>query len=112
LDNKIILLSSYHNDSSERILCAAIWYRDHKLYKNQPKNITDGYVMCGRRHMDIISLHFELTGQLTKKEWTQAGFLTSLNRFVDRKEANEIVIAAKQTKYNKPGEDLISEDLY
>lgn len=68
--------------------------------------------MCGRRHHNIIILHAELTGQKTIRQWSTQGFLTSHDRFVDRAEGNTIAIEAKQTKYNKIGENLQSEDLY
>ena len=34
----------------EYILCAALYYKDGKVHANQPKNITTGVVVCGRRH--------------------------------------------------------------
>ena len=111
MENKIIL-PPYHNEVKERILCAAIWYKDGNKHLHQPKNIEEGYVMCGRRHNNIITLYYDLTGKMTRRETSIQGFITSSDRFVDRLEGNSIAIAAGQTKYNKEGEELISEDLY
>ena len=110
----IVQPSLYHNAKPESVLCAAIWYRDGKQCSQNPKNVEEGYVVCGRRHADIIALHQLLTGKFTSEDRNVhvKGFLTSKDRFVGRKEANTIAIAAKQTLYNKEGEDLISEDLY
>lgn len=96
----------------EYILCAAIWYKDGKAYRNQPKNINDGYVWCGRRHNNIISLRMDLTQQPTRRETSEQGFITNLNRFVNRNEGNEIAIRAGQVKDNHIEDELISEDLY
>lgn len=101
----------------ERILCAAIWYKnvEHKLDRREmylPNNISFGYVMCGRRHNNIIALNCDLTGNVTRRETSVQGFLTNTNRFVDRIEANKIAIAASQVVGNIEGDELISEDLY
>jgi hypothetical protein len=96
----------------ETILCAAIWYINRSFYKNQPKDIEYGYVMCGYRHNDIIRLHTILTHEATRSETSIQGFITSENRFVDRKEAKQIAIAAGQYKGNNTSELLFSEDLY
>ncbi len=96
----------------ERILCAAIWYKDGKKRTHQPKNIDSGYVMCGRRHHNIINLNYDLTGNPTRMETSVQGFMTSLDRFVDRVEGNKIAIAANQVEGNVEGDELISEDLY
>lgn len=96
----------------ERILCAAIWYQDGKQYSYQPKNIKEGYVWCGRRHHNIITLRYELLGEPTRRETSVQGFITNTFRFVDRVEANKIAIAAGQVVGNVEGDELISEDLY
>lgn len=95
----------------ERILCEAIWYKDGKKYLYQPKNIDSGYVMCGRRHNNVIALNMALTGNPTRRETSVQGFITSLDRFVDRVDSNFIAISAAQTD-NAEGDELISEDLY
>ncbi len=109
----------------EKILCAAIWYKDRKVHTHQPKNIPDGYVWCGRRHNNIITLRSELLGEPTRRETSVQGFITSEDRFVDRIEAGQIAQNAGQIKecvmvglagksgYIKPEtEELISEELY
>jgi|SRR5690348_6928112 len=97
----------------EYILCAAIWYKGSKeVLKHQPKNINVGYVICGRRHHNIINLRMMLTGEPTRRETSVQGFLTNLDRFVDRVEGNKIAIAAGQVFGNVEGDELISEDLY
>lgn len=96
----------------EYILCAAIWYKNGKQYPHQPKNIKSGYVWCGRRHHNIISLRARITGEPTRFETSVQGFITNLDRFVTRTEGNLIAIAANQVTGNVKGDELISEDLY
>jgi hypothetical protein len=93
----------------EYILCAANYYDDGKEYVHQPKNITTGYVWCGRRHHNIINLRGELLGLPTHGDVIQ-GFLTSSDRFVDREEAAEI--AFKSGQIDNSIKTLYSEDLY
>lgn len=94
----------------ETIICSAIWYNDKKVHDHQPRNITEGYVMCGRRHHNIIHLHQILTGKKTRGDSSTQGFLTSLDRFVNRKESALVAKAAGQIKEDTGG--LISEQLY
>ncbi len=96
----------------EYILCAAIWFDNGEKYKLQPKNIDTGVVLCGWRHGCI----FPQIGGLVKERQElgihekEQGFLTNLNRFVDRKEAAKI--AYKEKQIAKPKKTLFSEDLY
>lgn len=94
----------------EYILCAANYYNDGKEYVHQPKNITVGYVVCGRRHHNIISL----LGQVfdTNSRHCEQGFLTNTDRFVDRIEAMEIATKAGQVNNTRKDKLLFSEDLY
>lgn len=99
----------------ERILCAAIWFKDGKEYVHNPNNITSGYVICGRRHHNC----YAILGQVLQpnKEYKQVedveGFITNLNRFVDRFEAWTIAENAKQIINESRYEGkLYSEDLY
>lgn len=106
---------------NEKILCAAIWYKDVPLKKSEilriqgfsPNNIDVGIVVCGWRHPNCLAQIVALTGlrSVTSEigEYVQ-GFLTSKNRFVDRKEAAEI--AFKEKQINNPVKELYSEDLY
>jgi len=105
----------------EKILCAAIWYKDlparidipAEIYL--PKNLSQGIVFCGHRHVQCSYSKYMITG-LTNAESGEhvQGFLTSLNRFVDRKEA--LVIALRENQVINlseiRGDNLFSEDLY
>ena len=94
----------------ERILCAAVWYdNDVEARDHDPCNLKTGYIVTGFRHPDCIYTHYRLTGEKTKSNHIQ-GFLTSANRFVDRKEAGQIAFGAGQIK--DLTDCLVSEDLY
>jgi hypothetical protein len=94
---------------AEYIICAAIHYNDGKTYLHQPKNIDSGIVVCGRRHHNIIYNWNQLSLGKTRRTDTE-GFLTSKDRFVDRKEGGRIAFEAGQIK--KITDCLFSEDLY
>lgn len=107
----------------EHILCAAIWVNDGAFHEHQPKNISTGYVISGRRHNNCFATIVDLIGleeaiELRKYHNLRSqGFITNLDRFVDRKEAWEIALAAKQIRYGLEAVDkentiLISENLY
>lgn len=98
-------------ESTEKILCAAIWYKELPYNVANPKNCSTGTVFCGYRHDTIINFKYVLTGLRNAESGPYVqGFLTSKNRFVSREEAAELAFASKQitqqTKY------LYSEDLY
>lgn len=108
----------------ERILCAAIWYKDLNNLSEKwvedvtgmmrPKNIDCGIVFCGYRHPSCMYQMIAITGKrsITSEcgNYVQ-GFLTSQNRFVDRKEGAAIFIASGgELKYST--NRLYSEDLY
>lgn len=120
IDNTIIIRPSKVIDIPDSyILCAAIHIRNNKQYVHQPKNIDSGLVVCGRRHHNcfaIISAIFPEHDALVKniKDHVQ-GFITSDNRFVDRKEALVIATKAGQLEHREkypPVSQLLSEDLY
>lgn len=104
----------------ETILCAAIWYKDFKPLKNVeqllPKNLDKGIVITGYRHGQCIWLMYSLTGlrSVTNAEdatgESEQGFLTSKNRFVDRKEA--AIIAMQNGQVKEQIIYLYSENLY
>lgn len=82
---------------AEYILCAAIHYRDGKIYTEQPKNIHDGIVISGHRHNHCIMTLKQLIGDKFEAELLEKnhfGFLTSHCRYVNRAEA--FVIAKEQ----------------
>jgi hypothetical protein len=68
----------------EYIICSAIHFDDGEIYVHQPKNIERGIVVAGRRHHNCYLTAFSLSD----KKWNSVahvqGFLTSLDRFVDR----------------------------
>lgn len=107
-------------DHLEYILCSAIWYKDISLVKknlpNQnPINVDRGAVFCGHRHPHCMYTMIAITGKRSVESEIgkyEQGFLTSKNRFVDRKEAALIAINAKQIKYKLTGDRLFSENLY
>ena len=109
------------SDAVERILCAAIWYKDLPTSKQMPDNISTGVVVCGRRHGDCIYTTLALSGLRSVSNGenaagaTQQGFITNTNRFVSRQEALIIANNAKQIIYSielDKSVGLISEDLY
>lgn len=112
-------LTDYKNNmEKETILCAAIWYKGAPSAHFQPRNIHKGVVVSGYRHGHCLAIFVSLTGkrgvEVEAGEMVQ-GFLTSKNRFVDRKEA-QIIHKATVGKSFDPdgyrGEELFSEDLY
>lgn len=107
----------------EYIICAANWYKDFPLIKddfpigfNRPKNCDRGIVFCGHRHHNCLYVMVAITGKAQHEMGEEIqGFLTNKNRFVDRKEALEIARNAGQVYEEKLGNPLIglfSEDLY
>ena len=104
----------------ERILCAANWYKDLEVKRQEapisyrlPKNINHGVVFCGHRHLQCLHQMVSIYGlrQCEAGEEVQ-GFLTSENRFVSRKVAAKIAYKAGQLKEGVKLEKLFSEDLY
>lgn len=105
--------------NEEYILCAAIWYKDLPLIKPEvleprgfgPYNVDIGVVLCGWRHPNCIYQKSAITGLRDAECGRKVeGFLTSKNRFVDRKEGLQIAIKTNQT--TKLTGILYSEDLY
>lgn len=104
----------------EFIVCAANHYNDGIERTFNPKNIDTGLVICGHRHHNCIQMFAELRGFPYSEESLEImrteiqGFLTSKNRFVDRKEA--LVIALENDQVlditTVCGNKLFSEDLY
>jgi hypothetical protein len=105
------------------ILCAAIWYKELPLKKDdfpvgfcRPINCDTGIVFCGHRHHNCLYQKVALTGLADHESGKNIqGFLTDDNRFVDRKEALKIALKANQVDSTKLGNSLIglfSEDLY
>ena len=99
----------------EKIICAAIWYKDGIFRDHSPKNVDNGIVVCGRRHHNCfmtLKEIFEKRDYILKNldgEQTIQGFITTTNRFVDRYEGGTIAFSANQISEPKK---LYSEDLY
>lgn len=100
----------------EYILCAANYYDDGIKHDHKPTNINTGFIICGHRHHNCISLFamvvgFPYTNEGHKLQTTEIqGFLTNTNKFVNREEAALIAYHANQVsdQLNR----LHSEDLY
>lgn len=106
----------------EKILCSAVWYKDFPHIKNTeipldrylPKNCDTGVVFLGHRHGQCIYSKYVITGlrDAESGKYIQ-GFLTNLNRFVDRQEAWNIAKEANQIiKVSGAEGTLYSEDLW
>jgi hypothetical protein len=104
---------------NEKILCAAIWYVELPLIKNdipsdllRPVNCNTGIVFCGHRHPHCLYQMVAITGKYQHQAGKEIqGFLTSKNRFVDRTEAATIHLNSGGT-LNYSTTQLYSEDLY
>ena len=97
----------------ERIICSAIWFDDDIARANQ--NVISGFVVAGLRHSDCFRTASVFDPEYKYNYRSKQGFLTSGNRFVDRKEALSIAISARQVKkkeLHNPLIGLFSEDLY
>jgi len=115
-------------EQKEFILCAAIWVNDKIKHEQQPENIEIGFVICGRRHHNCYQTITDLKGNyneyfnslnMSKDDYRKhQGFITSLDRFVDRKEGWKIAKLNNQVQFglksSENGDDsiLISENLY
>jgi len=71
----------------EFILCSAVHFKNGA--KSTVYNIESGVVICGRRHGDCYAILNGILGDVDVSKLPDRdcqGFLTSLNRYVDRKE--------------------------
>jgi hypothetical protein len=118
------------NNQKEFILCAAIYVNDNKKHEQQPKNIDTGFVICGRRHNNCyqtikdlkgdVNIYFKSLGISDNNHRENQGFITSLDRYVSRKEAWKIAKLNNQIQFgliaseneNEDESILISENLY
>lgn len=117
------------DNSKEYIICAAIWYDDgisrddeaKSLEEGNPRtfpahfrgatfqntNISTGYVICGWRHGNIISVKPCNTKFCPEIKDTVQGFMTSNGRFVDRWQAAYIAWRAEQPLTNRYGKGYL-----
>jgi hypothetical protein len=94
----------------EFIICAAIHYDDGQVHPHQPVNVKTGIISAGRRHHNCFTLLNDAFGRKITQGHLMQGFLTSEDRFVQRKEAATIAFNSKQI--SSDNECLFSEDLY
>ncbi len=112
-------------DKKEYILCSAVWYKDLPMKKPEileprgfrPYNVDRGVVVSGWRHGNCIYQMVAITGLRSipaEAGEEEQGFLTNLNRFVDRQEGYDIAELAGQLNDRPRGgsRTLYSEDLY
>lgn len=116
---------------NEFILCAAIWINDGIYHEGQPQNIESGFVICGRRHHNCYQTITDLCGENVNSKFgklinamsddeirSHQGFITSLDRYVDRKEGWKIAKENSQIQFGLDASErgdasiLISENLY
>lgn len=112
----------------EVIICSAIHFNDGKKHEHQPKNIEEGFVICGRRHHNCyailsaiansIGLEDKIRTLIDKTDRDKQGFLTNSDRFVNRKEgliiakkANQLLVPSLHDT-DDPDGILTSEDLF
>ena len=114
--------------NKEFIICAAIWINDNQQHEQQAENIEIGFVICGRRHHNCYQTIKDLKGDVNEyfKSLNMSdtdyrkhqGFMTSLDRYVDRREGYKIAKENNQIQFGltatENGDDsiLISENLY
>lgn len=114
----------------EFILCAAIWINDKQKHDQQPENIEIGFVICGRRHHNCYQTIKDLKGDvntyfksldMSEDNYREhQGFITSFDRYVNRKEGWSIAKSNNQIQFglkaseseNETDSILISENLY
>jgi hypothetical protein len=100
------------NGETEYIMCAANWIDDRKHYKHKPFNIDTGLVFSGWRHGQINETSNNQFPHWLFVQFTTQGFLTTKNRFLNRKDALELVKKTGQLTKPLIGEELTSEDLW
>ena len=114
--------------NKEFILCAAIWVNDGLKHNQQPENIEIGFVICGRRHNNCyqtikdlkgdVNTYFKSLNMSDDNYREHQGFITSLDRYVNRKEGWNIAKSKNQIQIglaaseNEEDSILISENLY
>lgn len=106
-------------EDKEYIVCSAIHFDNGKEYVHQPFNITSGLVVCGLRHHNCFSIMYLMSARsflfwtwhdLSYKKRYTMGFLTSKNKFTDRRDAATIAYKAGQIKEHIT--KLYSEDIW
>lgn len=106
------------DNNKEYIVSAMVHWDDSIKYPFQPTNINSGLCIAGHRHAQCILIGSKIFGYVKERvdkgiQETQ-GFLTSKNRFLNRKEAAELIIEIGQREklVYFGGKELDSSDLY
>jgi len=108
-------MSYSKNEAKDRyILCSAIHFDDDKKYYNQPTRITSGFVVVGRRHMDILNITdiLGVNKDIFNENNMVYGFITNDNIFVNRKMGLQIAKYSGQVSKDLNVRELLSEHLY
>ena len=107
-DNEVLINKS----KPEYVICAAVWFKDGKKHVHQPKNVHEGFVVCGRRHHNCFYMASVCIGEGYSeiKGSCVQGFLTSKDIFLNREEAGKM--AFEQNQITELTDCLFSEDLY
>ena len=103
-----------------KILCAANHYDDGKEHTHMPRNISSGFVVCGRRHHNCIHSFALMVGfpyseeSLELMRTEEQGFLTTDDYFVTREEAMLIAREANQfvEEVSDKAKQLYSENVW
>ena len=103
--------------TKEYIICSAIHFDNDTEYLHQPVNIKTGIVITGRGHHNCYTtLAYVEDGMGYWKSFDKGakgqGFLTSENRFLNRKEAYIIAVNQKQIKEKNIKIELFSKNIY
>lgn len=100
------------NLKPEQVMCAANWYPELPTPHYNPSNIDKGIVFSGVSHVHCLHQMVAMTGKRQSEVKEVDGFLTTHNRFIDRKEAAKIALEQGQIKKLRySSTDLFSEDL-
>lgn len=94
------------------IICAAVHFPNGGMYRDQPTNIKEGFVVTGRRHSNCYQVLEMMRINIGECDRANEGFLTSDNRFLNRAEAAILAKERGQIIHNYTPEELISENLY
>jgi hypothetical protein len=100
------------NGKVELIMCAANHHNDGVDYQFKPYNIDKGFVISGWRHPNCGEIYSAMNPDNPYWGDCVEGFLTTKNRFLNRKEALKLVQSNGQLTKNLLGSVLTSEDLW
>ena len=101
-----------NNGKTEYIMCTANYYDDGLDHMFQPYNIDKGFIICGWRHPNAGSSYLAANKEASRWDNCIQGFLTTKNRFLNRKESLELVVSNGQLTKDIIGGELTSEDLW